>query len=95
MEEATHTARWMFYIKHKQGPLDPGPDFANVDGQERHLQFWATHDHRPLARRPPATSRTTTNLWPDNHQPLSSGPMGPFEALRVWFRWWDLSSQGY
>lgn len=49
MEEATHTARWMFYIKHKQGPLDPGTDFMHVDGQERHLQFWATHDHRPLA----------------------------------------------
>ncbi|NBB83125.1 MAG: hypothetical protein GVY28_06930 [Alphaproteobacteria bacterium] len=49
MEEATHTARWMFYIKHRNGWLNPGDDCANVDGQERHLQFWATHDRRALA----------------------------------------------
>jgi ribosomal protein S12 methylthiotransferase accessory factor len=49
MEEATHTARWMFYLKGRLGPLDPGPDFDAVDGQERHLQFWAEHANRPLA----------------------------------------------
>ena len=49
LEEVTHTARWMFYLKHRHGRLDPGQDFAHVDGQERHLQFWADHDRRPLA----------------------------------------------
>ena len=49
LEEATHTARWMFYIKQRQGRLDPGENFSNVDEQERHLQFWASHDNRRLA----------------------------------------------
>lgn len=49
LEEATHTARWMFYLKHQHGRLDPGEAFVHVDGQERHLQFWADHDRRPLA----------------------------------------------
>lgn len=49
LEEATHTARWMFYIKQRQGPLDPGENFVNVDEQERHLQFWASHENRHLA----------------------------------------------
>jgi len=49
LEEVTHTARWMYTLMHKAGPVPTSDGYTNVDSQERHLQFWADHAHRPLA----------------------------------------------
>jgi len=49
LEEITHTARWMFYLKSRNPDFDPGPGYQNVSGQEQHLIFWADHARRHLA----------------------------------------------
>lgn len=50
LEEVTHTARWMFYLKRDYPPLYPkGGGFDHIVDQNTHLVFWAQHDNAHLA----------------------------------------------
>ncbi|HEY9420677.1 MAG TPA: YcaO-like family protein [Thermoanaerobaculia bacterium] len=49
LEEVTHTARWMLYLKRDNPRIVPAPGFRQVDSQDNHLIFWAYHENLPLA----------------------------------------------